>query len=582
MSSRKIKEEMLQVIAPEIYKPKKFKIKKKDVKPKKISSSEVEEVMYIPPQRKYQWTGRKVAKVARPGVVVTYTPGLRSGISSKRPYDEVYADNDILEQASLKTGEFAYGKQPKIESIVNSYTPSSFKEKVSVITPSSLKEKVSVVKKSNYSPYVKPKVKIETVKEEYKPNFRAFVDARPKLVLKEKSKILKQSEYKPYIKPEPGVNIKEFKKDLKIIKPKSKKEEISEVEVMEIPKKKYQWKGRKVQKVARPGVVISYTPGERSGPAIKRSSDEIFTDTDILDQAKNKINEFAYGKRQKIVTDTEVPMLITPKKELTIDIKRPLAEIKVEDTVQPKVEPMEVVKSTTKRSFEGDTVIGKKRKIDTYVPLSTHNPTPHLEPITEQKIIPMFPKSSTVQATGQVMTSSRVIKKARTKKGEAKFKVDVPMSTSMGPAVVKTDVNVMPVEPVAPGVGVRTIDITIPEKMEVVSQPTSLPTIVKEVAVTKSAPSGLKSAVVKSFQPVKLISAPPLSSYTVVHPKVISKTITEYKKPGVVEKSVTKKKYTSANSIIPVVRYHPSIKMPTKYKKKIIPKVRYHPSIKMP
>ncbi|ARQ79782.1 V [bat adenovirus 10] len=571
MSSRKIKEEMLQVIAPEIYKSKKFKIKKKDVKPKKISaSSEVEEVMYMPPQRKYQWTGRKVTKVARPGVVVTYTPGLRSGISSKRPYDEVYADNDILEQASLKTGEFAYGKQPKIESTVTSYTPSSFKEKV------------SVVKKSNYSPYVKPKVKVETIKEEYKPKFRAFVDARPKLVLKEKSKILKQAEYKPYIKPEPGINIKEFKKDLKIIKPKSKKEEISEVEVMEIPKKKYQWKGRKVQKVARPGVVISYTPGEKSGPAIKRSADEIFTDTDILEQAQNKLNEFAYGKRQKIVTDTEVPMIITPKKELTIDIKRPLADIKVEESIQPKIEPMEVIKSTTKRSFEGDVVSGKKRKIDTYVPLSTHNPTPHLQPVTEQKIIPMFPKSSTVQATGQVMTSSRVIKKAKSKKGEAKFKVDVPMSTSMGPAVVKTDVNVMPVEPVAPGVGVRTIDITIPEKMEVVSQPPSLPTIVKEVAVTKSAPSGLKTAVVKSFQPVKLISAPPLSSYTVVHPKIVSKTITEYKKPSVVEKSVTKKKYTSANSIIPVVRYHPSIKMPTKYKKRIIPKVRYHPSIKMP
>ncbi|BBF72832.1 V [Mastadenovirus eidoli] len=629
MSSRKIKEEMLEVIAPDIYKTKKFKsIKKKErdvkTKKKKSSSSDVEEVMYIPPPRNYRWTGRKVTKVARPGVVVTYTPGQRTGVTSKRPYDEVYADTDILEQAELKTGEFAYGKKPKnFETIIESKPPSF------------LKERSSVIKKAEYKPYIKPEpdvkfrdfkkvIKKEEVmpiikkediipivkKEQYIPivkkeQFVPIIKSEP-MILKDKVSVIKKAEYKPYMKPEPGVKFREFKS-----KVKKTKDDDDVIEVGSFPSgRKYQWKGRKVTKVARPGVVITYTPNERSGPAIKRSADEIFTDTDILDQAERRENEFAYGKRQKIPIKrrrptTDLPIIKKPKKEIKIEIKRPIKtdidmdeviETKIEPKIEPKVEPMEI-KTSIKRSLDDSISIGKKRKMETFVPLSTHNPTPHLQPVTEQKIIPMFPENSSVQATGQVLASTRPIKKARSRKSEANLKVDLPINTSAGPAVVKTDVSVLPIEPVAPGVGVRTIDISIPEKMEIVQdqKPTSIafstpvPKVLKEVALTTSAPvvrtAPLQTAVVQSFKPMKLISAPPISSYTITEPKYVSKTITQVvKTPKTIaeKKTVSRRKYPPANKIIPVVRYHPSIKMPTAYKKKIIPKVRYHPSIIMP
>nr|WGN96530.1 V protein [Lemur mastadenovirus] len=133
MSSRQIKEEMLQAIHPEIYKPtigvlkrerRRPRLKREDVKTLTKTESkrarkrradeldeEVEFVRRFAPRRRLQWRGRPVKRVLRPGTVVTFTPGQRSGPSSKRSYDEVYADEDILEQEGKRQGEFAYGKR---------------------------------------------------------------------------------------------------------------------------------------------------------------------------------------------------------------------------------------------------------------------------------------------------------------------------------------------------------------------------------------------------------------------------------------------------------------------------------------
>ena len=115
LSKRKIKEEMLQVVAPEIYgppqadqKPRKIKrVKKKD----EVDEGAVEFVREFAPRRRVNWKGRRVQRVLRPGTAVVFTPGERSSVRMKRSYDEVYGDDDILDQAAERAGEFAYGKR---------------------------------------------------------------------------------------------------------------------------------------------------------------------------------------------------------------------------------------------------------------------------------------------------------------------------------------------------------------------------------------------------------------------------------------------------------------------------------------
>lgn len=42
-----------------------------------------------------------------------------------------------------------------------------------------------------------------------------------------------------------------------------------------------------------------FTPGERSSTTFKRSYDEVYGDDDILEQAADRLDEFAYGKRTR-------------------------------------------------------------------------------------------------------------------------------------------------------------------------------------------------------------------------------------------------------------------------------------------
>nr|APD78431.1 core protein [Simian adenovirus 13] len=130
MTKRKFKEELLQAIAPEIYAPLTDPDVKPDVKPRRLKrvkkqeaakkeetldTEGVEFVRSFAPRRRVQWRGRRVRRVLRPGTAVVFTPGERSSRTYKRSYDEVYADEDILEQALEQSGEFAYGKRARNE-----------------------------------------------------------------------------------------------------------------------------------------------------------------------------------------------------------------------------------------------------------------------------------------------------------------------------------------------------------------------------------------------------------------------------------------------------------------------------------
>ncbi|ALE15301.1 pV [bottlenose dolphin adenovirus 2] len=135
MTTRKIKQELLDYVAPEIYDRKRKtpkrepkteikieRVKSEDVKPikkgKRRKTRQIEEDVEIvretAPRRRYQWKGRRVTKVLRPGTVVVFSPGQKSAMrGTKRSVDEIMADSDILEQYNKNEGEFAYGKRAR-------------------------------------------------------------------------------------------------------------------------------------------------------------------------------------------------------------------------------------------------------------------------------------------------------------------------------------------------------------------------------------------------------------------------------------------------------------------------------------
>uniref|UniRef100_A0AAU7E0A7 V protein n=1 Tax=Cardioderma bat adenovirus TaxID=3141913 RepID=A0AAU7E0A7_9ADEN len=137
--SRAIKEELLEATAPEVYAAPGGKrrrgatrvktesrvdvksLTKKESKKRKAAAAaaaaaadELEILGATAPRRPYQWRGRRVRRVLRPGTTVVFSPGERSGVRAKRSADEVYADEDILEQLERGDGEFAYGKRARV------------------------------------------------------------------------------------------------------------------------------------------------------------------------------------------------------------------------------------------------------------------------------------------------------------------------------------------------------------------------------------------------------------------------------------------------------------------------------------
>lgn len=196
MVSRKIKEEMLAVAEPEFYPDYKRKraVKREfkeepdvvyikselgDVKPvvkreikkgrvKKAKKDEFDEDVkfegrVMSKRRPYNWKGRKVKLVLRPGVPVIFTPGQRSGRPTKRTNDEVYADEDILEQSEKRSGEFAYGKRFEMSYDVKpEYVPLEMGNPTPSMKPVTEQKVVKIAKKRGRNEYdeLQPTVQI--------------------------------------------------------------------------------------------------------------------------------------------------------------------------------------------------------------------------------------------------------------------------------------------------------------------------------------------------------------------------------------------------------------------------------------
>lgn len=231
----------------------------------------------------------------------------------------------------------------------------------------------------------------------------------------------------------------------------------------------YNWKGRKVKLVLRPGVPVIFTPGQRSGVRAKRSNDEVYADEDILEQSEKRSGEFAYGKRFAMSYD-----------------------------VKPE-----------------------------YVPLETGNPTPSLKPVTEQKVVKVARKRGRgefdeMQPTVQMLESKR----------------KRPNAPEIGIKEVQ-DVTMRPIKQVTRNVAVATVDVEMPqaaarqmiEAME--AQPSS---------------SGSSVGPVQTITPMETQSA--------------STTVRTLKAPQRKHRNryPLGKNYGKANSILPQVLYHPSIR----------------------
>lgn len=123
--SRRVKKELLQALAPEVYGAPKKEEKdvkeesKSDLKPlkkrrkAKRGLSDSDEVLVLGTRPRRRWTGRRVRAHLPPGASLAYVPGLRRSSAIKRSADELYADTDILQQASQRLNEFAYGKRAR-------------------------------------------------------------------------------------------------------------------------------------------------------------------------------------------------------------------------------------------------------------------------------------------------------------------------------------------------------------------------------------------------------------------------------------------------------------------------------------
>nr|WRQ19832.1 MAG: pV protein [unidentified adenovirus] len=166
------------------------------------------------------------------------------------------------------------------------------------------------------------------IKEELDDN---FVSSRPtrRVVLGARRKTLKEAE------------IKKRRGDLHL-----SYDSDGDVELVRsmAPRRPYQWRGRRVQRILRPGAVVSFTPGERSTTRVKRPYD-VDIEEDVID--------LGYGKRRRTVgealvldTSNSTPSL----RPVTSQAVLPIAGVKRVGDFQPTVQVMVPLKRARDQS----------------------------------------------------------------------------------------------------------------------------------------------------------------------------------------------------------------------------------------
>ncbi|YP_094037.1 V [Bovine mastadenovirus A] len=219
--------------------------------------------------------------------------------------------------------------------------------------------------------------------------------------------------------------------------------DIDEVEILgaTAPRRPYQWRGRRVQRILRPGTAVVFTPGARSRErASKRSSDEMFADADILEQFESGDGEFRYGKRGR-------------SEALVLDASNPTPSMQPVTPQVPIMTPSVAAKRGASAVPTVQVLAPKKRRIDA---VATDDVFVAPSPLSEM---------DTVEPGTAVLLPSRAVKRVRKRRGVEEIKSD-PM--------VLEEVKVRDVKPIAPGIGVQTIDVKVPAAPPEIKPPVSV------------------------------------------------------------------------------------------------------------
>lgn len=267
----------------------------------------------------------------------------------------------------------------------------------------------------------------------------------------------------------------------------------------------YQWRGRRVKKVLRPGTTVVFTPGVRTNTkGFKRSSDEIYGDEDIFSQAENREGEFAYGKRARM-----------------------------EPFTTPNLMPVAV------------------RREPNIMLLDQSNPTPSLRPVTEQTVLPIRKRKiedADIQPTVEILAPKRQAIKTET------------IDTSQ-PMVVE-DIKVRAPKRITSSLSVQTVDIKVPvnsistqteteEPMEI--QPVTVKREFEELKPFIRRPKNLPRY---AYHP-SIQATPGYNSYYIT-----KRTRRTTRRRRTRRRRTRTRRSTRTSNIIPGVRYHPSISLP--------------------
>lgn len=291
--------------------------------------------------------------------------------------------------------------------------------------------------------------------------------------------------------------LRKIKLDVKVEGPKVKKkrrnqEELNYDEEVEFlrssaPRRPYQWRGRRVKRVLRPGTVVHFTPGVRSGTRQKRSYDEVMGDSDIMLQASENLNEFAYGKRRRIAPyepPAEAMILdnrnSTPSLQpITPQVPLPIAGVKRErpGDLQPTIQLM----------------VKRARNHHSYPAPEDIKPLPQL-PIKDEEMLDVGPSSL----------------------------FDVPLPPSPTKMEIE-DIKIRPVKKVTEDVGVQTVDIEVPvpSKRAVKRRPKLPQGVWYHPSIDINAPKVVRTRRRRTPKPPKTWIAPTVTRKGAKLPKVL-------------------------------------------------------------
>ncbi|BBE29340.1 pV [Bat mastadenovirus A] len=355
---------------------------------------------------------------------------------------------------------------------------------------------------------------------------------------------------RPRVKTEEKVDVKTLVKAKSKKRRAAKQEEQADVEFVRrfAPRRPYQWKGRKVQAIVRPGVPVVFTPGQRSQRRIKRDYDEVYADEDILDQAGAMINEFAYGKRAQLLTEHNP----TPS-QVPITEQEPVVrsgEAKLLPTVQVLV-PREVKRETVLpvgKSEAGDVKIENK---------GVEEVAPGLGVQTVDIKVPLKRKGGSDLPGGKrfkeeleellPLESLEPTLKMEYSEGPVHRPIAVPRRKRAAAAVEAPPVEVMEVQAMA----------APPAPAAVVAAPAPVPMVVETVTPSRAPRAPAAAVTATAAAPARAPSrwgpANAIFPEYRYHPSISARPVRGPQPRGRVSR------WGPANSIMPEVRLHPSM-----------------------